>query len=103
MQDLARPCAGARTVRGSRYLRIQGARAALPSLTRTATPLGGWLRGLLARAHGNTVASKLSRIAWAITRNKTTPAAQQWRRRDRLAAITRRREPWRVEAAAQRA
>ena len=95
------------TVRGSRYLRIQGARVALPSLTRTATPVGGWLRGLLNRAYGNTVvvalASKLSRIAWAITRNKTTPAAQQWRRRDRLAAITRRREPWRVEAAAQRA
>src|SRR5829696_362491 len=36
------------TKRGSRYLRklvIQGARAALPSLARTATPLGGWLRG----------------------------------------------------------
>jgi transposase len=66
------------TKRGSRYLRklvIQGARAALPSLARTATPLGGWLRGLLARAHGNTVvvalASKLIRIAWALLRNET--------------------------------
>jgi transposase len=66
------------TKRGSKYLRkliIQGARAALPSLARTATPLGGWLRGLLARAHGNKVvvalASKLARIAWALLRNET--------------------------------
>jgi transposase len=65
------------TKRGSKYLRkliIQGARAALPSLARTATPLGAWLRGLLARAHGNTVvvalASKLARIAWALLRNE---------------------------------
>jgi transposase len=63
------------TKRGSRYLRkliIQGARAALPSLARSATPLGSWLRGLLSRAHGNTVvvalASKLARIAWALLR-----------------------------------
>src|SRR3954451_9149136 len=62
----------------SRYLRklvIQGARAALPSLARTTTPLGGWLRGLLACAHGNTVvvalASKLIRIAWALLRTET--------------------------------
>src|SRR4051812_18363065 len=66
------------TKRGSKYLRkliIQGARAALPSLSRTATPLGAWLRGLLARAHGNTVvvalANKLARIAWALLRNDT--------------------------------
>lgn len=65
------------TKRGSKYLRkliIQGARAALPALARTATPLGAWLRGLLARAHGNTVvvalASKLARIAWALLRNE---------------------------------
>jgi len=58
------------TKRGSKYLRkllIQGARAALPSLARTETPLGTWLRGLLRRAHGNAVvvalASKLARIA----------------------------------------
>jgi transposase len=70
------------TKRGSKYLRkliIQGARAALPSLARTATPLGNWLRGLLARAHGNTVvvalASKLIRIAWALLRNETSFAA----------------------------
>ena len=66
------------TKRGSKYLRkliIQGARAALPSLARTATPLGNWLRGLLARAHGNTVvvalASKLARTAWALLRDET--------------------------------
>jgi transposase len=66
------------TKRGSKYLRkliIQGARAALPSLSRTPTPLGSWLRGLLSRAHGNTVvvalASKLARIAWALLRNQT--------------------------------
>jgi transposase len=66
------------TKRGSKYLRkliIQGARAALPSLSRTTTPLGSGLRGLLGRAHGNTVvvalASKLVRIAWALLRNHT--------------------------------
>lgn len=66
------------TKRGNKYLRkllIQGARAALPSLARTATPLGSWLRGLLARAHSNRVvvalASKLARIAWALLRNET--------------------------------
>ncbi len=66
------------TKRGSKYLRkliIQGARAALPSLARTSTPIGAWLRGLLARAHGNTVvvalASKLARIAWALLRTQT--------------------------------
>lgn len=70
------------TKRGSKYLRkliIQGARAALPSLARTAAPLGAWLRALLARAHGNAVvvalASKLARIAWALLRNGTTFAA----------------------------
>jgi transposase len=67
------------TKRGSKYLRkliIQGARAALPSLSRTPTPVGSWLRGLLSRAHGNAVvvalASKLARIAWALLRDQTT-------------------------------
>ena len=66
------------TKRGSKYLRkllIQGARAAMPSLSRTATPLGGWLRGLLARAHGNAVvvalAAKLARIALSLLRHET--------------------------------
>src|SRR4051812_17389847 len=70
------------TKRGSKYLRkliIQGARAALPGLSRSATPLGSWLRGLLSRAHGNTVvvalASKLVRIAWALLRHETAFAA----------------------------
>jgi transposase len=60
------------TKRGNKYLRmlfIHGARAALPSLARSETPLGHWLRGLLARAHRNVVvvalAAKLARIAWA--------------------------------------
>ena len=70
------------TKRGSKYLRkliIQGARAALPTLSRTATPLGAWLRALLARAHGNTVfvalARKLARSAWALLRTETGFAA----------------------------
>ena len=70
------------TKRGSKYLRkliIQGARSVLPSLAKTSTPIGVWLRGLLARAHGNTVvvalASKLVRIAWALLRNGTNWSA----------------------------
>jgi len=62
--------------RGNRYLRkmlIHGARAALPTLPKGETPLGAWLRGLLARAHVNTVvvalAAKLARIAWAVIRS----------------------------------
>ena len=65
------------TKRGSKYLRkllIQGARAALPSLAKTATPLGNWLRGLLGRTHGNAVvvalAGKMARIAWALLRKE---------------------------------
>jgi transposase len=63
------------TKRGNQYLRmlfIHGARAALPSLAKSASPLGGWLRGLLARGHRNiavvALANKLARIAWAILR-----------------------------------
>jgi transposase len=62
--------------RGDKYLRkllIHGARAALPSLSKSETALGAWLRGLRARAHVNTVvvalAAKLARIVWAILRN----------------------------------
>jgi hypothetical protein len=40
---------------------------------RSATPLGAWLRGLLARTHANTavvaLANKLARIAWAVLRH----------------------------------
>jgi transposase len=67
------------TKRGSKYLRkmlIQGARAALPTLSRGSTRLGRWLRGLLARAHSNTVAvalaAKMARIVWALLRHGRT-------------------------------
>jgi len=63
------------TKRGSKYLRkmlIQGARAAMPTLRTGDTKIGAWLRGLLARAHSNTVvvalAGKMARIAWALLR-----------------------------------
>ena len=63
------------TKRRNKYLRmlfIHGARAALPGLAKTETPLGAWLRGLLARAHRNVavvaLAAKLARIAWATLR-----------------------------------
>ena len=59
--------------RGNVYLRkmlIHGARAAMPTLSKGETPLGSWLRGLLARAHANTVvvalAAKLARIVCAV-------------------------------------
>jgi transposase len=68
--------------RGNKYLRtllIHGARAALPSLAKTDTPLGTWLRSLLARNHRNTVvvalANKLARIAWVTLRRGETFAA----------------------------
>ncbi len=58
------------------YLRkmlIHGARAALPTLSKGETPIGGWLRGLLARAQVNTVvvalAAKLARIIHAVLRS----------------------------------
>ena len=61
--------------RGNGYLRkmlIHGARAALPTLSKSGTPLGGWLRGLLTRAHVNTavvaLAAKLARIVHAVLR-----------------------------------
>ena len=67
------------TKRGNTYLRmllIHGARAALPGLSKQETPLGTWLRGLLARAHRNVVivalAAKLARIAWASVRRGAT-------------------------------
>lgn len=62
--------------RGNTCLRmplIHGARAALPSPSQSATPLGAWLRGLAARTHVNAVvvalANKLARIAWAVLRS----------------------------------
>lgn len=62
--------------RGNKYLRkilIHGARAALPTLFESPTPLGAWLRGLAARMHKNAVvvalANKLARMAWAVLRH----------------------------------
>jgi transposase len=64
------------TKRGNTYLRtllIHGARAALPSLSASQSPIGEWLRGLIGRAHKNKVivalAGKLARIAWAVLRS----------------------------------
>jgi transposase len=61
--------------RGNGYLRrllIHGARAAMSSLLGSATPLGDWLRGLVARAHRNVavvaLASRLARIVLAVLR-----------------------------------
>lgn len=66
--------------RGNTYLRtllIHGARAALPSLCESDTPLGRWLKAMLERGvHRNAVvvalANKLARIAWATLRKETT-------------------------------
>src|ERR1700724_3094652 len=67
------------TNRGNCYLRkllIHGARAVLPTLCKSETPLGGWLCALLARVHKNAVvvalANKLARIGWAVLRRKET-------------------------------
>lgn len=64
------------TKRGSRYLRkmlIQGARSAMPSLAKSDTAVGAWLRGLLARAHPNVavvaLAAKMARTVWALLRH----------------------------------
>lgn len=71
-----KPRLGGITKRGNVYLRtmlIHGARAALPSLSRSDTPLGLWLRALMTRAHVNVavvaLAAKLARIAWAVLRS----------------------------------
>ncbi len=42
------------STRGNKYLQkllVHGARSAMPSLLRSATPLGAWLRGLVGRVH----------------------------------------------------
>lgn len=74
--------------RGNTHLRtllIHGARAALPSLARSETPLGRWLTGMIERGvHRNAVvvalANKLARIAWAALRKSTTFERIRWRR-----------------------
>ncbi len=67
------------TKRGSKYLRkmlIQGARSALPTLKAEDTPVGAWLRGLLARTHLNAavvaLAAKMARTVWALLRHGDT-------------------------------
>lgn len=67
------------TKRGSRYLRkilIQGARSAMPSLAKSDTAVGAWLRALLARAHPNVavvaLAAKMARTVWALLRHERT-------------------------------
>lgn len=67
------------TKRGSRYLRkmlIQGARSAMPSLAKSDTGMGAWLRGLLTRAHPNVavvaLAAKMARTVWALLRRGQT-------------------------------
>ena len=71
-----KPRLGGISKRGNVYLRtmlVHGARAALPGLSRSDTPLGAWLRDLMARAHVNVavvaLAAKLARIAWAVLRS----------------------------------
>jgi transposase len=48
----------------------------LPSLSASPTPIGQWLKGLMARAHKNKVvvalANKLARIVWAVLRHGGT-------------------------------
>jgi transposase len=64
------------TKRGSSYLRIllmHGARSALPGLAKSKTRLGTWFRALLERSKRYVVvvslANKLARIVWAVTRS----------------------------------
>ncbi len=64
------------TKRGNVYLRkmlINGARAAMPTLSKAETPIGVWLRGLISRAQANTVvvarAAKMARIVCAVLRS----------------------------------
>lgn len=75
---------GGITKRGNAYLRtllIHGARAALPHLAKTETPLGRWLQDLLRRRPYNVVvvalANKLARIAWAVLARGVTYDAEQ--------------------------
>ena len=67
------------TKRGSRYLRkmlIQGARSAMPSLAKSNTATGVWLRALLARVHPNVavvaLAAKMARTVWALLHHGRT-------------------------------
>jgi transposase len=81
--------------RGNKYLRkllIHGARAALPTLLESPTPLGAWLRGLTARMHKNAavvaLANKLARMAWRCcdTTRRSVSTSRQRAEPDWLAA-----------------
>ncbi|MEE4239148.1 MAG: IS110 family transposase [Anderseniella sp.] len=70
--------------RGNTYLRtllIHGARAALPHVAERDTPIGRWIKDLLARVHPNVavvaLANKLARIAWAVLRSRQQFAAKR--------------------------
>lgn len=64
------------TKRGNTYLRtllVHGARAAMHTLSQSATPIGQWLQTMLSRGVQRNVvivalANKLARIAWAVLR-----------------------------------
>ena len=69
--------------RGNPYVRtllIHGARAALPHLMKSETPLGHWLRALRQRHGYNVVtvalANKMARIAWVVLARGETFTAQ---------------------------
>jgi hypothetical protein len=71
-------------------LLIHGARTALPGLAKKDTPLGRWLKALLARARRNVVtvalANKLARIAWAVlahNRQYVSVSSHGWLNRQR--------------------
>src|SRR3954462_5095060 len=73
-QEASRSCSGSASVATAICARCWfTARAALRMLSKTDTALGQWLRGLLQRAHKNTVivalAAKLARIACAVLRS----------------------------------
>ena len=87
--------------RGNEYLRkmlIHGARAALPTLSKSETPLGEWLRGLTgagAREHRGGGAGRQAgadRLGGAAQRAGVRDAGRRRRRsqRDRPTALTRR-------------
>ena len=55
---------------------IQGARSAMPSLAKSNTATGVWLRALLARIHPNVavvaLAAKMARTVWALLHHGRT-------------------------------
>ncbi len=78
-----KPRLGRISKRGNPYLRtllIHGARAALPHLMKTDTPLGRWLRTLRQTHHYNEVvvalANKMARIAWVVLARGETFSAE---------------------------